>query len=169
MVVASAATRMGEVPELGIVFSERQKVSIECQWKAENGTAGICVYLRKLPSRWDSPARAVSRAQTASACWAEQQGVHRPSLSWQEHTAILGTGGPCLPVPIRVTAETADGGGLRWGWGTRQPQQIAENPLGVSWTQQVCWGQPFLLEDETRLWFFPDVPWGMSAGRAGAL
>ena len=46
----------------------------------------------------------------------------------------------------------ADSSGDR---GTCQLQQGPENPLCLSWAQQVCWGEPFLLEDETWVWFFP--------------
>ena len=44
---------------------------------------------------------------------------------------------------------------LEGGGGTGQPQQVPERPLCLPRTQQVCWKGPFLLADETGVWFLP--------------
>lgn len=64
---------------------------------------------RKLLSRWNSPpllSPACRRPLHAgqSSCGAALQSF------WPEQTATLGTGGPCLPRPVRPTAES------RWWW-----------------------------------------------------
>ena len=90
----------------------------------------MCVCLQKVAEQMEF-SNPVSRVRTASACWAEQLG-HHSSLYCQEQTAALGTGGPCLPMPIRVTAGTADGGGQLWAPGNMSTSAgPRESPLLV--------------------------------------
>lgn len=68
MVVAMGATRMSEVPELGInIFTERQKVSSAVGRQRIKQRESVFVF-RKLLSGWNSLAHPVSRAQAAPAC-----------------------------------------------------------------------------------------------------
>lgn len=96
-------------------------------------------------------------------------GVHPSSLSWQEQAATLGTGGSYLPRPLleRLQNQQMVAASTR-GWGTRQLQQVPENPLCQSWTQQVCWEEPFLLPDEAGVWFFVHCDGVMGEERGGA-
>lgn len=77
----------------------------------------VCV-LRKLLSRWICPNPPVSRAQAASACWAEQLGCATPAFlgkSGLPHWALGGLAHHTCSASR--TAETADGGGQCWGLG----------------------------------------------------
>lgn len=92
MVVARGATRMSEAPELGITFSVKDKSGRQKIEQQE------CVLVfRKLLSRWNSPTRPVSRAQTAFACWAEQLGCTTLVFLGKSRLPLWALGGLACP------------------------------------------------------------------------
>lgn len=65
-----------------------------------------CIFIRKLLSKWNPRTCPVSRAQTASACWAKQLGSPLQSFLTREDCHI-GHMGALL---ARMTAEITDSG-----------------------------------------------------------
>lgn len=98
LVVATGATRMSEVPELRIMsLAKDRRLVVSARGRQNMKQQEYVFVFRKLLSGWNSPsllllppARMLGGAAAAS----------RASLSWQEQTAALGTGGLACPGPL---------------------------------------------------------------------